>query len=240
MSTITRTTTALDAEVILPDASLSAEAALYKQWQDTFVSLNPIQSQVEFFQNLATKLQARELSVEVYNYWYNKVKASHPAVIDIISDTAQYADVNESTGSLYFANPTAPSTANTSLVGASINPVPGNIVTLLPTGLDSLVIGAYSTVNTAYAANIVNVVTPKDTASIARNNTAKPLIKAQLESKYGVVLDLTEIENVISGDISVPSGSYTTNIEGTTTTVDDLGSIINGQSTITTEALQAT
>ena len=240
MANITRTTVAIDAEIVLPDATLTADSAIYKQWQDTFVSPNPIQSQVEFFTNLATRIQNNELVIEVYEYWYEMAKSSHPAVLANISSLVPYVDINESTGTLYFAQPTAPSTNNTDLVSAAINITPGNLVYSLSNDINNLVISGYQQVNAMYADNIANISINKDTASNTRNNASKTQIKTQLEGKYGVALGLTNIENVITGDISVNSGEYTTDIEGTTQTVDDTYTVIKGQSTLTTDSLIAT
>lgn len=240
MANITRTTKALDAEIILPDATLSTEATIFKQWQDTFVSPNPVQSQVEFFTNLATRIQNGELDIQVYEYWYEKAKSSHPAVLGSISSNPVYADVNEAIGTLYYAQPTAPSTNNSDLVSSALNIVPANLVYSLPSGVYNQVIGAYQQVNNMYADCIANVVLGKDTASNARNTASKPLIKAQLESKYGVALGLTDIENIVTGDVTVVSGAYNTDIEGITQSVDDLTTVIKGQSPLTTGALQAT
>lgn len=256
MAEITRTTEPLDAEVILPGATLSVEQTIFKEWQETFVAPNPLDAQVDFFKNLAVKIRNEELDVEFYLYWYNRAKTSHPVVIDNLplSATPEYQDINESVGTLWFAEPDTATTSISEIASTELKPYPTSIETLLPIGVSSMVIGAYTTVNTPYAANIANIqanpsTAPtaahgdslvKDTIANTRNNSSKSDIQTQLESKYGVVLDLTEIESVISGDITVPSTLVEATIEGVIVTVDELGNKVDPtESTLSIDTLQA-
>ena len=258
MADITRTTQPLDVEVQLSTgviySALSAQTDLYAAWLEAYVSPNPIDSLNAFFSNIAQLVNEDKLDLEFYKYWYDKLKTSHPAVAASLSATEQFVDVNETTGVLYFAQADSPNTAIVSMAGTELKPYPDNIESALPSGLAEAIIGYYTTVNTAYAANIVNVQTNsgaaptqshgvslvKDTIANTRNTSSKSLIKAKLEDKYGDALDLTEIENTITGDIAVEYAQFTDIIEGSTVKIDALTNKIDPTlSTLKTETLQA-
>lgn len=258
MSDITRTTQPLDVEVQLSNgvlySALSSETDLYAEWLEAYVSPNPIDSLNAFFIKVADLVHKDELDVEFYKYWYGKLKTSHPTVAASLSATEQFLDVNETVGVLYFAQPDSPTTAIASMAGTELKPYPNSIETLLPSGIADAIIGYYTTVNTAYAANIANIQTNsgavctqahgvslvKDTVANTRNTSSKPLIKAKLEDKFGDALDLTEIENTITGDIAVAYEQFTDIIEGSTAKIDALTNKIDPTlSTLTTGSLQA-
>jgi hypothetical protein len=258
MADITRTTQPLDVEVQLSNGviypALSSETELYADWLEAYVSPNPIDSLNAFFTRIADLVSRDELDVEFYKYWYDKLKTSHPVVAASLSATEQFLDVNESVGTLYFAQPDSPTTAIVNMGSAGLKPCPANIENLLPSGIADALSGYYATVNASYATNISNIQTSpsaaptqahgvslvKDTSANARNTSSKFLIKAKLEDKFGDALDLTEIENVISGDIAVAYEQFTDIIEGSTVKIDALTNKVEPTlSTLQTGSLQA-
>jgi hypothetical protein len=258
MSAAPRTTRPLDVEVQLSTGviypALSSQTELYASWLAAQTAPNPIDSLNAFFTNVGQLIVQNKLDVEFHQYWYDKLKTGHKAVFASLSATQPFLDINEAVGTLYFAQADCPTTSISDIAGATLKPYPGNIESLLPAGLGNTIIGAYTTVNTAYVGNVGNIQTNpgalptaahgvslvKDTIANTRNSDSIPLVKAKLEDKFGKTLDLTEIENIITGDLAIPYTQFTDIVEGISTPIDALTNKVDPTlSTLKITSLQA-
>lgn len=260
MAIINKTTQPFDAEITLQSGSaypsLSAQTTIFKNWQNTFVTENPIAAQVAFFKDLASKVSDGTLSTEFYQYWYDLQRAAHPVVVSSISAAAvpEFKPINESVGTLWYAQPDSATTNINALAGTPLKPYPSNIQSLLPSGVKDIIDAAYKTTNSIFATNVANIQTDssaapttahgvslvKDTIANTRNTQSKTEIQTKLEDKYAKALDLVEIKNTFSGDINTQLDNFTDTVENITISVDALTNKIEPTlSTIKTVSLQA-
>ena len=261
MANITKTTQPFDAEITLQSGpaypSLSVQATIFKNWQNTFATDNPLAAQVAFFKDLASKVSAGTISTEFYQYWYDIERSSHPVVVASISAESipEFKPINESVGTLWYAQPDIATTPISNLISTILKPYPTNTQSLLPAGVGDIIDASYNTVNTIFAINVANIqidlsAAPtaahgvslvKDTIANTRNTQSKTEIQTKLEDKYAKALDLTEIKNTFSGDISTQLDNFTDTVESNTVIVDALTNKIEPtMSTLKTITLQAT